>query len=110
MTGSTSHTSNSTHAIPRGLSTTAIVPIAPNPWRAEPRRVDGRILNKGANKRLRYSMQFKFDMSEVYDKAIHNTSQPSIRNATDYFSLLYPSHDIAHEWIGLFGKWNKPEH
>ena len=109
MTGSTSNTSKSTHTIPRGLSA-AIVPIAPEPRRAEPRRVDGRILNKGANKRLRYSMQFKFDMSEACDEAIHDTSQPSIRSATDYFNLLYASHDIAHKWIGLYGKWNKPEH
>ena len=104
MTGSTSNTSKYTHAIPRGLSTATIVPIAP-----EPRRFDGRILNKGANKRLWYSMQFKFDMSEACDEAIHDTSQPSIRHATDYFNLLYASHDIAHKWIGLYGKWNKPE-
>ena len=105
MTGGTITTSKSTRAIPQGLSTAASVPIP-----SEQRRLDGRVFNKGSKKRLRYTMQFKFDMSEECDEAIHDASQPSIKNATDYFNILYASHDIAHKWIGLYGKWNKAEH
>ena len=44
---------------------------------------------------MRYTMQFKFDMTEKCDKIIHESSQPFIENATDYFNALYPSRDIV---------------
>ena len=96
--------SKSLPAIPR-LSTNATVPTGP-----ESSRLDGRVFNKGSKKRLRYTWQFKYDMTEKCDEAIHDSSQPSIKNATDYFQALYTHHDIAHKWISLYGKWNKEEH
>ena len=41
---------------------------------------------------------------------MNDSSQSFIKNATDYFKVLYPSHDITHKWISLYGKWNKQEH
>ena len=80
------------------------------PTGPESSRLDGRVFNKGSKKRLRYTWQFKYDMTEKCDEAIHDSSQPSIKNATDYFQALYTHHDIAHKWISLYGKWNKEEH
>ena len=105
MLGGTLTTSKSTCTVRQELRTAAIARVP-----SKPTHFDGRLLNKGANKRLRYSMQFKFDMCEDCDEAIHDTSQPLIKNATNYFNQLYASPDIAHKWMGLYGKWNKPEY
>ena len=92
MTGGEITASKYTRAIPQEPSITASVPSP-----SESRRLDGRFLNKGSKKRLRYTMQFRFDMSEACDEAIHDLPQSPIKNATDYFNTLYASHDIAHK-------------
>ena len=92
MTSGAITASKPTRDIPQGSSTATSVPSP-----SESRRLDGRFLNKGSKKRLRYTMQFRFDMSEACDEAIHDLPQSPIKNATDYFNTLYASHDIAHK-------------
>ena len=104
------YATNGTMCSPTSTFVQRPLTAAAKPTPAISRRLDGRVLNKGSKKRLRYTMQFKYDMSEQCDEAIHDSSQPLIKNATNYFNAMYTSHDIAHKWICMYGKWNKAEH
>lgn len=72
--------------------------------------LDGRILNQGIPKRQRYTMKEKYDICEAAEDLINDTAYPEIRTPTDYFQMMHPSQEVAHKWIGLYGKWTKPDH
>ena len=66
--------------------------------------LDGRILNQGIPKRQRYTMKEKYDICEAAEDLINDTAYPEIRTPTDYFQMMHPSQEVAHKWIGLYGK------
>ena len=81
----------------------AVVPIEEAP-------IDKRTYNKGASKRRRYTMKEKYDIIERCEEAINDDELPEIKTPTHYFYHVYENHDEAHKFVGLYGKWNKPNH
>ena len=81
----------------------AVVPIEEAP-------IDKRTYNKGASKRRRYTMKEKYDIIERCEEAINDDELPEIKTPTHYFYHVYENHDEAHKFVGLYGKWNKPDH
>ena len=55
-------------------------------------------------------MKEKYDICEAAEDLINDTAYPEIRTPTDYFQMMHPSQEVAHKWIGLYGKWTKPDH
>jgi len=72
-------------------------------------RADSRYINKGTNKRIRYTTKEKYDIIDSYDEMVASKDYLDINTVSKYLLSVYINEETAHNYVSQYGKWNKTE-